>query len=517
MKKIKYTLIGLIGLSMTFSSCGSDFLDVNSTSTITEDRVNEIAGSSPEKLLQVSQGLVSGLYSSLIAYNTLNRTSVRHSDFGYASVYLSSDLMVDDMVQYSNNYGWFYNWYDFSLRQDIYSPDTSFPWVFYYKLIKSSNDLLTFLSGRELTLEGLKHSRGQAYAMRAFAYYNLANLYGTLPYIGNENSPSVPIALETTSLEQFRNNPRASQEAVYQLVIDDLTKALEDMATYTRPTKNILDKNVLAGLLARTYLLKEDYPNAAIYAKQARTGYSLMDPSLLYYTTAKPQSFIDIANPEWIWGADITSDTRVATSGIVNFTSHISSVSYGYVTAGDMFKCIDANLYSQIPLGDTRRKAFLADPATVAGYKLPKYANIKFGRYSNSTTENFGDQVMMRAAEMYLIEAEGLAMSNKSAEAQQVLYELVKQRNPDYVKSTKTGKDLQEEIYFQRRIELWGEGFSYFDHKRLKKGIVRNYEGTNHKADALFNYDANNAIFKYRIPSDEISNNQGIPSSENND
>lgn len=515
MKDFKYILIGLLSLSMFFSSCGSDFLDVDPTQTITEDRIDDIANESPEKLLQAVEGFTSGLYSSLIAYNTLGRSSVRHSDFGYASVYLASDLMVDDMTQYSANYGWFYNWYDFSLRNNIYHVDNSFAWVFYYKLIKSSNDILVFLSGKELELEGLKHCRGQAYAMRAFAYYNLANLYGALPYTGNENTLSVPIVLETTTSEELRNNPRATQSAVYDLIISDLTNALEDMETYTRSTKDLLNTNVIAGLLARAYLLKDDYANAAVYAKQARTGYTLMPTEQLRYTTTKPDAFLDINNVECIWGCDITSDTRIATSGIVNFTSHISSVSYGYSTAGAMYKCIDANLYSLIPTTDERRKSFLTNAATVAGYNLPKYTNIKFGRYSASTTENFGDQILMRAAEMYLIEAEGLAMSNETSEAQQVLFELVSQRDPAYVKSTKTGEDLQEEIYFQRRIELWGEGFSYFDHKRLNKGITRKYTGTNHNADAQFNYDAGDKVFKFRIPSDELTNNEGI--TENND
>ena len=31
----------------------------------------------------------------------------------------------------------------------------------------------------------------------------------------------------------------------------------------------------------------------------------------------------------------------------------------------------------------------------------------------------------------------------------------------------------QNELWWQRRVELWGEGFATFDIKRLQKGIIR--------------------------------------------
>ncbi|MDE6013050.1 MAG: RagB/SusD family nutrient uptake outer membrane protein, partial [Prevotella sp.] len=40
--------------------------------------------------------------------------------------------------------------------------------------------------------------------------------------------------------------------------------------------------------------------------------------------------------------------------------------------------------------------------------------------------------------------------------------------------------EFQNEVWWQRRVELWGEGFATFDIKRLNKGIIRSYAGTNH-------------------------------------
>lgn len=44
--------------------------------------------------------------------------------------------------------------------------------------------------------------------------------------------------------------------------------------------------------------------------------------------------------------------------------------------------------------------------------------------------------------------------------------------------STKTGQALIDEIMIQRRIELWGEGFRWYDLKRLSLPLDRT--GSNH-------------------------------------
>lgn len=515
MNKIKYILSGLIASSLLLSSCGDDFLDVKSTGTTTHEQVVQSVNEDPENIRPV----VAGIYSILTAFNTLDRAvdTERHSDFGHASITLSSDLMTDDMVQTSSAYGWYYNWYDFSLRKEVESVDVQLPWQLYYKVIFSSNNVFKIINDLDESIKEesvILEAKGQAYAMRAFGYYNLINLYAN-PYKGHESDPGVPIVTEETTKEEILNNPRAKVSAVYTLIIDDLTKAEELLQGYARSSKSEVNLKVVYGLFARTYLLMENWSDAARYANLARQGFSLMSETELYWHSDATQSFLDISNNEWMWGSDINETTEIATTGIVNFISHISSVSYGYATAGGMYKAIDANLFGQISSTDYRRNQFLDKDSTIYGKKVVKYANIKFGRYNNAG-DNYGDQVLMRAAEMYLIEAEGLAMSGSTGDAQQVLFDFVSKRDPGYVKSTQSGSALQEEIYFQRRVELWGEGFSYFDHKRLNKGITRKYTGSNHPSDAQYDFSAGDAVFKFRIPDGEIKYNAGISSSDNN-
>ena len=118
----------------------------------------------------------------------------------------------------------------------------------------------------------------------------------------------------------------------------------------------------------------------------------------------------------------------------------------------------------------------------------------------------------MRASEMVLIEAEAYARQNQGAKAAEVLKELMKNRQPDWNKSSVTVED----VYLQRRIELWAEGFTYFDLKRQNKGIDRSYEGNNYPAGWKLVVPAHDVRWTYQIPLTEIQENFNISEEDQN-
>jgi hypothetical protein len=75
---------------------------------------------------------------------------------------------------------------------------------------------------------------------------------------------------------------------------------------------------------------------------------------------------------------------------------------------------------------------------------------------------------------------------------------------------------LEDEIWWQRRVELWGEGFAFGDIMRLEKPIVRT-NSTNWPA-AWGNIDvpARHGVLLWRIPQSEIESNEGISEADNN-
>jgi hypothetical protein len=68
-----------------------------------------------------------------------------------------------------------------------------------------------------------------------------------------------------------------------------------------------------------------------------------------------------------------------------------------------------------------------------------------------------------------------------------------------------TQQAFLDEIWFQRRIELWGEGFSYFDMMRFQKGIDR--VGAGYDVTLVYQVAANDPVLIYEIIQSEAENN----------
>lgn len=498
---LKYIALAVfVGL---FNSCSDDFFDSESGEVITSGQMDDV---------DAAAGL-NGMYAFLYKFDTMgNGDDAQHYDYGFHHILLASDLFGQDMIQYSSKYGWYYGEYKFNATSRAYQyTSTYYYWNYLYKLIKAANDVL-----KTTTDDSKKEDRGQALGIRAFAYLYLVQMYQHT-YVGHENAPAVPIVLETSTPEELSNNPRATVQAVYDLIEKDLLQAYNDLADFQPMNITYVSQNTISGLLARMYLLKEDWNNAAKYAHEARASYGMPgDKAELI-----DEGYIDMnKHHTWMFASDITVDAEMVQTGIVNFISHISSTAYGYVAAGGMFKNISSELYNQIPDNDIRKGWFAKDDFTYEGgpmgsVALPKYANLKYMWYDYDGN-NCNDLCYMRAEEMWLIEAEALAMGGNVAAGKSLLEEFVQTRQPDYTCKASDGKGVQEACWLQRRIEFWGEGMAWFDLKRLKKGIVRKYEGTNHNSDAQYDFPAEDDIFRLLIPRKEIQDNNGISETDNN-
>jgi hypothetical protein len=152
----------------------------------------------------------------------------------------------------------------------------------------------------------------------------------------------------------------------------------------------------------------------------------------------------------------------------------------------------------------------VANSVIPPGGVRPKFLNQKFRLPGTPSTSAMGDVPYMRAAEMYLIEAEAKARLNDAAGASQVLFDLINVRDPNYVRSTKTGNDLINEILIHRRVELWGEGHRFLDLKRMNAPLNRN--GTNAIASIALLYDVapGDVRWEFLIPRREINANSQI-------
>jgi hypothetical protein len=238
-------------------------------------------------------------------------------------------------------------------------------------------------------------------------------------------------------------------------------------------------------------------------AAAARTGYSPMS------ATQYMAGFNDYTNPEWMWGSRQVSDQ---TTYFYSFFAYMSA-DFNSTNIRTNPKAINSKLYNQIAATDVRRNLFDPTGANTAfpvppGGTRAAYMNRKF-LSGGGNGSSIGDVPLMRAAEMYLIEAEAKARLNDPTAAN-VLFQLVSKRDPAYVQSLMTGQELLEQILIQRRIELWGEGFRFYDLKRLNQSLDRT--GANHvtAVATTLTVPAGDVQWEFLIPQDEINNTNGV-------
>ena len=488
------------------------------TLTVTEDQVEDAP--------KGAQALIESEVAWMTNFNTLERAAgdERHFDFGYPAICVMNEMLGQDVVPLPSNYDQFWIWHE--VNGAALGPEyiyVAMPWRFFYRLIFLSKYVIGMHDPATATEQELT-ALGQAYAYRAFAYFNLVQMY-QYTYVGHQNEPAVPIVTEKTTQEESENNPRASVEAVYTLITGDLTKAIEYLENYDRSysARHYIDAQVAHGLAARVYLTMENWGEARQHAAAAKAGYSPMTEAQFLDETNGFNNMY--SQNSWIWGIDLTTDDDVVRTGLVNWTANMCNETvFGYIMMdGDPVKMIDASLYEQINPSDWRKKTW-TDEETPSRYyayyglMLPKYASRKFQAANGDGLSSAGaaaDFPLMRVEEMMLIEAEAAGMQNL-AEGKTLLEDLVKTRNASYTCTAASQQDFRDEVWLQRRIELWGEGFSYFDLKRLNKPVTRSYPGTNHYEGSRYNSVGVPYWFNYTISRSEVISNKGIPQSANN-
>ena len=490
-------------LAMLLLNFACTDLDVSPESSILqEDRLPEIYAGQPEKIA----AQVDGMLSYIGKYGQYDGT---HGDIAYAAMCLYSDMNGADMVCYDDGYNWFSGSQDYSDRTEG-SRETYIPFYYCYSQIKMANDIIQLVG--EPSNETEEYYVGQAYAVRAFDYLTLAPRY-QFKYVGNEDLLSVPLVTENTQQEDINNNPRATQREVYELILSDLGKAIKLLDGKQRTARTEINVQIAYGLRARAHLLMENWADAAADAEKAMEGFSP------YSIAAVSQpSFYQIK--DWMWGLSYTPD--VVSIALRSWPSHLGSFTgYGYTSAVGMYKSINSLLYDQIPYTDVRKGWWVDADGTspnvpksmIDMFGLPAYGNLKHGQSGGyGDAANAGDFPLMRVEEMKLIQAEAKGRLNE-AEGKALLQDFVKTyRDPSYDISA-SPRTFIDEVWFQRRVELWGEGFAMFDIMRLGKPVVRftAFDGvgeSNHDAAHRFNIQPDNAILLYKIPRTETNANK---------
>lgn len=457
-----------------------------------------------------------------------------HYEWGYGSQMHIRDVMTGDMTVVATGYDWYSQW-GTNQNQGENSANTQYVWNYYWKFVQTANNLIAAVNPETATPNQLG-MLGAAKAYRALAYLDLAQMYEFLPNDKTSNinaagndvlNLTVPIVKEGMSEDAVRNNPRAHRKDMAEFIINDLNDAEKYIVNLTHADKTVPHLDAVYGLKARYYMWVADYENAKKYARLAidnNTGY-VMDEIDCLSTEA---GFNDPS--PWMWASTTQKEDAVVKTGILNWASWMSpEATYGYNYAGAT-SMIDAAMYNRISNTDFRKLMYKAPAGHVleakvpyinaaVGAELPEYAAIKFRPNEGNTEEyTIGSSTsypIMRVEEFYFIEAEA-AEHLAAGEGMALLEAFMKEnRDPEYIVAP--GVDAIDEIVFQKRVELWGEGQSFFDYKRLNMSVTRGYEGSNVDAARQFNTNGRPAWMNFCIVLTEKNNNKAIIDWENPD
>lgn len=524
----RYKYLPLAAALAVATAC-EDLDTVPEGSFVTADQKSDVYTNDASK----TSASVDGAFLAMSAYMP-NYSSVQsnHSDFGYPSVMIFTDCNGEDVVGAVTGYNWMSSEIRFSDRA-ISSDNSRIMWQDLYSYIFGANSIISSVdvaSGNPQLLL----SAAQGYALRAFCYFQLAQLY-QFNYVGHESSPCVPIITDENSADVAANGAkRATVQEVYDLIYSDLDKAIDLLAEAkaggaVRGGRHLVDLATAYGLRARVNLVTRNWSGALADA-EAAIGNSDAVPSSI--ADASRPAFSSLSEGDWMWGIDISESDDVVSSSIVNWISHIGTLNYGYGLVSGGLK-ISKKLFNSIAATDVRKGWWLSEDGeachmsdgkkidhfsaedqnawveftgfTIGEYYAP-YTTVKFGPYNGvvGTSTNANDMPLMRIEEMYLIKAEAECMTG--GDARGTLTSFVKEyRDPQYAFD---GADLHEEIWRQRRVELWGEGMSWFDIMRLGVGFDR--RGAGFQKNYVFVISGDDTKLLWPIPQSEVEANQAL-------
>lgn len=487
--KNKILILLAFVFSMISFSCEKVYLDASPTASID-------AGAAYSTTKNAAAA-INGIYRSFVVRYL---SSQGHS--GHPAMMIILDHLGEDMVLGTTASSWHVGETRWTAHRSDVNVLSQFPYEMYYRFIGNANIGIANLDKAVGPQSDKNNLKGEALALRAFSYFNLVQLYGKrYDAAAKPNAQlGVPLVLEPTTEGKARN----TVEEVYTQINKDL-EAAAALLTSARANKSHINLNVVKGLQARVALVQQNWANAAKFAAEARTGY--MPMSAAQYA----DGFQDISNSEWMWGFDHLEDQTEYFGG---YHSYISC-NYNSTVIRTYPKAINSLLYNQISPTDVRAKMWVRTPTAAnsivppGGVRVP-FINQKFRLPGVPSTSAMGDVPYMRAAEMYLIEAEAKVRLGDNAGAATVLSALIKTRDANYVTSTNTGTALLDEILLHRRVELWGEGHRFLDLKRMNAPLNRN--GANHIASVVLLYDVapGDVRWEFLIPRREINSNTAI-------
>lgn len=413
----------VLASAILFAACNKQLDTKPSTSISDKDALNTSS--------DVQAALV-GAYADLGDY-----------DFYGGDIFVESELLANTTeFNWTGTYQGLTQIYNKAIPVDnIFVRDT---WLAGYAAINDANNVLSALN--VVDEEQKDRVAGEAEFIRGSAYFDLVRMFARAYNDGDPSiNPGVPVTLTPTKfITDSSRLSRSSVADVYSQVISDLSDAVAKL-----PESNgfYANKAAAAAMLARVYLQKLDYSNAANAANLAietatNNGYELVRNYADEFPA--PPSPAPVSNTS----EDLFAMQVTTSSGANAFQDYFSPLGRGDIQINEEHLA----LYES---GDTRLGLFYEDGGSI---------------YTGKFDNLYGNVHIIRLAEMYLIRAEanfrlGTAVGATPVEDINVIR--ARAGIPLYTE----GELTLDDILLERRRELAFEGFRLHDIKRLEGNV----------------------------------------------
>lgn len=354
-------------------------------------------------------------------------------------------------------------------------------WTKAYNKIYHTNLVLETLNTLPATEKAVPNLKGTALFLRAFSYWNLAQLY-IKPYnAANLTQPGLPIHLQS----DINDVPgRGTVEETYNQIVLDLKDAV-GLLNSTASVSSRPDKAAAYAMLARVYLSMGSYADAQANADSALQ----LKDGLLDYNELNPGTLTPFVrfNQEVLFHA-------------VKAREDALDPGYGEGNSA----VIDSTLYASYEDNDLRKTIFFKENLSEVDFETPLGTYRFSGNYEPSVSSaQFNG---LAVDELYLIRAEGYARANDAAKAMADINTLLRSRYVTGTYTDLTAANATEALAIvlrERRKELVMRGQRWTDLRRLQDHtLTRIIDGT------TYTLPAGDSRYTLLIPQEVITNSK---------
>jgi tetratricopeptide (TPR) repeat protein len=410
-------------------------------------------------------------------------------------------------------------------------------WRGWYRVVSRANDVLenapVFLEEQAPTpaeAEEIRLIQGQAYFLRALAYFHLVRLWGESSFAEDSSRLAVPLHLAVPQTRDEMMKPRASVGQVYNQIVADL-KAAEDILPEYWPSDQIARATRYAakGYLGKVFLYMEDYQNARTYFEEViNSGFfglvtfeeydQIFQGKLEFSQETIFELNYSIDMQQNIWenglGSGIALTLAPPGRGWSNCTPHGVNI-FRFGDDPRLKICTFAPEDSCATV-DGAMEPCGASEFNYTGHSFRKYVPEDYSVYS--TNRNSGiNYVLMRLSDIYLMYAEVLNETGNDMMAEGYVNK-VRRRAYSLDPETPapgvdflglTGTELRDSIREERFRELFAEGHRWYDITRWKivEEEVLKYNDFRVTQGEIIYHDKD---YYYPIPQQEIDNNPNM-------